>query len=125
MKKIGKVILGIVMISFVIIIILIAIFMYLTKIKITDVAEFVNEENKYKIIFQAVGEPEWPFGRTKVKVTLVNSNNEKIKSFEEYIQDDGVTARKENIEVNWYDNYVEIVLIGGEQEDDIHQLKYK
>lgn len=125
MKKIGKVILGIVMISFVIIIILIAIFMYLTKIKITDVAEFVNEENKYKIIFQAVGEPEWPFGRTKVKVTLVNSNNEKIKSFEEYIQDDGVTGRKENIEVNWYDNYVEIVLIGGEQEDDIHQLKYK
>lgn len=125
MKKIGKVILGIVMISFVIIIILIAIFVYLTKIKITDVAEFVNEENKYKIIFQAVGEPEWPFGRTKVKVTLVNSNNEKIKSFEEYIQDDGVTARKENIEVNWYDNYVEIVLIGGEQEDDIHQLKYK
>lgn len=125
MKKIGKVILGIVMISFVIIIILIAIFMYLTKIKITDVAEFVNEENKYKIIFQAVGEPEWPFGRTKVKVTLVNSNNEKIKSFEEYIQDDGATARKENIEVNWYDNYVEIVLIGGEQEDDIHQLKYK
>ena len=113
------------MISFVIIIILIAIFMYLTKIKITDVAEFVNEENKYKIIFQAVGEPEWPFGRTKVKVTLVNTNNEKIKSFEEYIQDDGVTARKENIEVNWYDNYVEIVLIGGEQEDDIHQLKYK
>ena len=113
------------MISFVIIIILIAIFMYLTKIKITDVAEFVNEENKYKIIFQAVGEPEWPFGRTKVKVTLVNSNNEKIKSFEEYIQDDGVTGRKENIEVNWYDNYVEIVLIGGEQEDDIHQLKYK
>lgn len=125
MKKIGKVILGIVMISFVIIIILIAIFVYLTKIKITDVAEFVNEENKYKIIFQAVGEPEWPFGRTKVKVTLVNSNNEKIKSFEEYIQDDGATARKENIEVNWYDNYVEIVLIGGEQEDDIHQLKYK
>lgn len=125
MKKIGKVILGIVMISFVIIIILIAIFVYLTKIKITDVAEFVNEENKYKIIFQAVGEPEWPFGRTKVKETLVNSNNEKIKSFEEYIQDDGATARKENIEVNWYDNYVEIVLIGGEQEDDIHQLKYK
>ena len=125
MKKIWKIILGLFITFFIIIIALITIFVYITKIRITDVAEFANEENKYKIIFQAVGEPEWPFGRTKVKVTLVNSNNEKIKSFEEYIQDDGATARKENIEVNWYDNYVEIVLIGGEQEDDIHQLKYK
>lgn len=125
MKKIWKIILGLFITFFIIIIALIAIFVYITKIRITDVAEFANEENKYKIIFQAVGEPEWPFGRTKVKVTLINSNNKKIKSFEEYISDDGAVARKENIKVNWYDDYVEITLIGGEQKDDIHQLKYK
>ena len=93
-------------------------------VKITDVTEFVNEENKYKIIFQAVGEPEWPFGRTKVKVTLVNSYNMKIKSFKEYIRDDGATASKYNIDVNWKDNYVEVILKGSEQKDDIHILKY-
>lgn len=125
MKKIWKIILGLFITFFIIIIALITIFVYITKIRITDVAEFANEENKYKIIFQAVGEPEWPFGRTKVKVTLINSNNKKIKSFEEYISDDGAVARKENIKVNWYDDYVEITLIGGEQKDDIHQLKYK
>lgn len=125
MKKIGKIILGLFITFFIIIIALIAIFVYITKIRITDVAEFANEENTYKIIFQAVGEPEWPFGRTKVKVTLINSNNKKINSFEEYISDDGAVARKENIKVNWYDEYVEITLIGGEQKDDIHQLKYK
>lgn len=125
MKKLGKIVLGLFITFFIIIIALIAIFVYITKIRITDVAEFANEENKYKIIFQAVGEPEWPFGRTKVKVTLINSNNKKIKSFEEYISDDGAVARKENIKVNWYDDYVEITLIGGEQKDDIHQLKYK
>lgn len=125
MKKIGKIILGLFITFFIIIIALIAIFVYITKIRITDVAEFANEENTYKIIFQAVGEPQWPFGRTKVKVTLINSNNKKINSFEEYISDDGAVARKENIKVNWYDDYVEITLIGGEQKDDIHQLKYK
>lgn len=125
MKKIWKIILGLFITFFIIIIALIAIFVYITKIRITDVAEFANEENTYKIIFQAVGEPEWPFGRTKVKVTLINSNNKKIKSFEEHINDDGAVARKENIKVNWYDDYVEITLIGGEQKDDIHQLKYK
>ena len=58
-------------------------------------------------------------------VTRSDSNNKKINSFEEYISDDGAVARKENIKVNWYDDYVEITLIGGEQKDDIHQLKYK
>ena len=49
----------------------------------------------------------------------------KIKSFEEYISDDGAVAREENIKVNWYDDYLEIVLMGREQEDDVHKLKYK
>lgn len=125
MKTLGKISLGIFITIFTIIIILIAIFVYITKIRITDVAEFINEDNKYRVIFQAVGEPEWPFGRTKVKVTLVNSNNKKISSFEEYISDDGAVARECNIKVNWYKDYTEIVLIGAEQEDDIHILKYK
>ena len=122
MKELGSILLKISEIIFVVIIVLIAI--YITKFKITDVTEFVNEENKYKIIFQAVGEPEWPFGRTKVKVTLVNSYNMKIKSFKEYIRDDGATASKYNIDVNWKDNYVEVILKGSEQKDDIHILKY-
>lgn len=124
MKKLGKILLGIFKTIVIIIGVLIAIFVYITKIKITDVAEFINEENKYKIVFQAVGEPEWPFGRTKVKVTLVNSNNIKIKSFKEYISDDGATASENNISVNWYDDHVEVILKGGEQEDDMHILKY-
>ena len=65
---------------FIVIIILVVILVYITKIRIRDVAEFTNEENQYKIIFQAVGEPEFPFGKTRVKVTLVDSKNKKINS---------------------------------------------
>ena len=125
MKKFGKIIIRIIITFLIIISIFIAIFVYIIKIRITDVAEFVNEKNNYKIIFQSVGEPEWPFGRTKVKVTLLSSNNKRIKSFEEYISDDGAVAREENIKVNWYDDYLEIVLMGREQEDDVNKLKYK
>ena len=50
MNKIGRILLKIFIIIFFIIIALIAIFVYITKIRITDVAEFVNEDNKYKII---------------------------------------------------------------------------
>lgn len=124
MKKFGKILLRIFLTFIVIVAIIIAIVLYITEIRITDVAEFVNEENKYKVIFQAVGEPEWPFGRTKVKVTLVNDKNKKIKSFKEYISDDGAVARGENIDVNWYANYVEVILKGGEQEDSMHKLEY-
>ncbi|HJJ04782.1 MAG TPA: hypothetical protein OIM45_02750 [Clostridiaceae bacterium] len=124
MKKFGKILLRIFLTFIVIVAIIIAIVLYITEIRITDVAEFVNEENKYKVIFQAVGEPEWPFGRTKVKVTLVNDKNKKIKSFKEYISDDGAVAREENIDVNWYANYVEVILKGGEQEDSMHKLEY-
>lgn len=60
-----------------------------------------------------------------IKVILINAYNKKIESFEEYIRDDGVITWEENIEADWHDDYVEIVLIGGEQEDDTYQLKYK
>lgn len=71
--------------------------MYTPKYKIKDITEI---ENNYKIIFQAVGEPVWPFGETKVRLTLINKNGKEIKSFDEYISNDGATAQKENIKFN-------------------------
>lgn len=125
MKEAGKILLGMFIIISSIIIVFIVVSGYITEIKITDIAEFVDEENQYKIIFQEIGEPGFPYGAAKVKVTLVNSNNKIINSFEEYISNDGASARKSNINVNWNKDYVEIVLKGGEQKDDIHRLEYK
>lgn len=125
MKESGKILLGIFIIISSIIIVFIVVTVYITEIKITNIAEFVDEENQYKIIFQEVGEPGFSFGDAKVKVTLVNSNNKLINSFKEYISNDGASARKNNINVNWNKDYVEIVLKGAQQEDKIYQLEYK
>ena len=125
MKESGKILLGIFIIIFSIIIGFITELVYITKFKIKDIAEIVNEESQYKVIFQEVGEPGFPFGSAKVKVTLVDSNNKLISSFKEYISNDGASARKNNINVNWNKDYVEIVLKGEEQEDKSYQLEYK
>ncbi|MCI8518843.1 MAG: hypothetical protein HFJ51_01635 [Clostridia bacterium] len=125
MKESGKILLGIFIIIFSIIIGFITELVYITKFKIKDIAEIVNEESQYKVIFQEVGEPGFPFGSAKVKVTLVNSNNKIISSFDAEISNDGASAREENINVNWYKDYVEIVLNSGEQKDEIYQLEYK
>ena len=97
---------------------------YITKLRVIDICEYMNKDNGYKVIFQAVGEPEWPFGATKIRVTLVDSRNRKIEQFEEEINDDGAIAREENIEITWHKDYVEIILKGGEQKDSIHTIKY-
>lgn len=100
-------------------------FVYITEYRITNVAKYENPKNNYTILLQSVGEPEWPFGDTTVKVTLLNNKGRKVKTFVTDISDDGASVREENIEVKWCDNYVEVVLKGGEQEDDIYQIKYK
>ena len=120
-KTIGVILLAI----FTLLVIIIFSIIYITKLKVTDVGEYENENNHYMVLFQAIGEPEWPFGRTKVRVTLLDSQKKKVETFEEYLQDDGAIAREENIEVEWQEEEVKITLKGGEQEDSIHKIKYK
>lgn len=124
MKKILKIIKNILLTIFAIIGILILLFIYITKYRITDVCEFTNPNEKYTVSFQAVGEPEWPFGRTKVRVTLLDKNNHRIESFTTHVHNDGATARKGNIKVEWFENYAQITLMGGEQDDDVHKMYY-
>lgn len=103
----------------------ILVLVYITEYRITDVANFENPKNNYKVLFQQVGSPDWPFGATTVKVTLLNKKGRKVESFVKDISDDGATAGERNIDIKWYDKYVEVVLMGGEQEDDVYQIKYK
>ena len=99
-------------------------FVYVTEIKVTDVSEYVNPTNNYTILFQAVGEPEWPFGKTDVKITLLNDEKKKVETITTYIKDDGALAREQNISVKWFENYVEVTLLGSEQQDEIHKVYY-
>lgn len=95
---------------------------YETNYKLTEIATFQNEETGNAIIFQEKGQP-FLFGPSEVKINLVNADGECIDDFTSTIQNDGAALQKDNVEVNWYPDYVEVILSGEEQQDEIQQLK--
>ncbi len=76
--------------------------------------------------FQMVGNPDWPFGSTTVKITIEETGSKKkLKVIDTSIQDDGGILREYNWDVVWQDDSVKIILKGSEQEDAVHTVMLK
>ena len=89
-----------------------------SKNKLTDVGTEISPDGKYSVLFQMVGQPDWPFGATTVKVTVTEvGSNKQLEVIDASINDDGATLRKSNWTVVWQSDTVEITLKGSEQED--------
>lgn len=99
-------------------------YVYLTEPFVEDVAQYVNPANNYRILFQTVGSPDWPFGEVDVRIKLLNDKNKTIELINTSLQNDGKTAQEENISIKWFEQYVEVILLSDEQEDDIYHLYY-
>lgn len=98
-------------------------FIYSTQYKLTDTGTEISPDGKYIVVFQMVGEPEWPFGATSVKVTVKETeDNRQLKVIDTSIQDDGAILSEYNWDVVWQSNIVKITLKGSEQEDVIYAV---
>ena len=96
---------------------------YINKYKLTDTGTETSPDGEYTVAFQMVGQPVWPFGPTSVKITVAQTKSgEKIKVIDTKIQDDGATLHKNNWEVVWKEDAVEIILKGSEQQDAVHTV---
>lgn len=84
-----------------------------------DVRDIVSyEENGYTLTFQQLGEPQWSFGPTYVRLLLKDQQGKIIKKYDTSISDDGVDAGEHNIaSVEWFDDKVIVVLQASEMED--------
>ena len=84
-----------------------------------DVRDIVSyEENSYTLTFQQLGEPQWSFGPTDVRLLLKDQQGKIIKKYDTSISDDGVDAGEHNIaSVEWFDDKVVVVLQASEMED--------
>ncbi|MDF2588514.1 MAG: hypothetical protein K0S41_2355 [Anaerocolumna sp.] len=125
MKKIIKIIPIFVVTFFIILVIFAYCNIFKTKIEVTNVSEYTNPANNYTVLLQAIGDPEWPFGKTKVKITLLDGNKKELESVIYFISDDGARASEKNVNVKWFDNYAEITISGSEQDDDVYKMYYK
>lgn len=99
-------------------------FKYVTDIKVTDISKYTNPDNNYTVLFQAIGTPEWPFGKTNVKITLLDNKNKKVETVPTSINHDGASATEDNIHVQWFEDFVEIILYGSNQDEEIFRIDF-
>lgn len=98
-------------------------FTYTTKYKIHDVASYTSPDGKYELLFQQVGDPDWPFGHTHARLVLQDEAGTIAKySFD--IADDGANASSDLCQVTWKATQVEAVISGEEQNDNQYILYF-
>ena len=120
-KPTVRVILGMAAFFNILIMILAGSFTYTTRYKIHDVASYTSPDEKYELLFQQAGDPDWPFGHTHARLVLKNEAGTIAKhSFD--IADDGANARSDLCQVTWKAAQVEGVISGEEQNDNQYIL---
>ena len=71
-----------------------------------------------RLFFQQLGDPQWPFGSTDVRLILKNQQGKIINKYDTSIQDDGANAGERNIaSVEWFEDRVIVILCASEMED--------
>jgi len=131
MKKTTKILIGILASVFVIIIILYILFVMwwngaFNKFDVRDIETYESPDSNYTLIFQQLGDPEWPFGATDVRLLLKDKNQKKIDSIDTSIQDDGANAYSGNIKSEeWRNDSVIIILQASEMEDKEVKIMFK
>ncbi len=117
----NKTVLIILSILFVIVIALIGTFTLwwngaFNKLDVRDIISY--EENGYTLIFQQLGEPQWSFGPTYIRLLLKNQQDKILNKYDTSIHDDGANAGEHNIaSVEWLEDKVVVVLQASEMED--------
>lgn len=95
------------------------------KAVITDITSCKSPDADYYLMFQQVGDPEWPFGKTDVRLTLKDLNNETLNSVDTYIQNDGANAGEGTIKsVEWTGTSVIVILQASEMTDKEIVISY-
>ena len=99
-------------------------FIYRTRYRLHDVASYTSPDGKYELLFQQVGDADWPFGHTHARLVL-KDGSEMIEKCSFDIANDGANAGPDQCRVTWKETYVEAVISGEEQDDERHILCYK
>lgn len=117
MKKIVKVILGVVAVILIIIVVFWVSIVYVSDYKITTVDTSVSPDETYELVLQAVGEADFPFGSASGRLILYEGKS-KISKADFELFDDGGCVRSSIWEVTWHEDCVKVILSGDEQIDE-------
>ncbi len=97
--------------------------LYITGYKTERVDVQQSPDYVYEVELQSVGEPDWPFGSAHGRL-LLSENGTLISKRNIKIANDGSSFSKNAWNVTWQSDYVEIVLFGEEQYDELVRLYF-
>lgn len=120
MKKVLKVILGILLSIVLVICLLYSAFIYMIEYHVATVDK--KSYNGYEVIMQSVGSPLF-FSSADGRL-LLKKNGKTINKTDFVLSDDGGSIRKAVWSVSWYKNHVSVVIRGSEQDDMLYSLYY-
>ncbi len=120
MKKVLKVILGILLSIIVVIGLLYGAFIYMIEYHVATVDK--KSYNGYEVIMQSVGSPLF-FSSADGRL-LLKKNGKTINKTDFVLSDDGGSIRKKVWSVSWYKDHVSVVIRGSEQDDMLYSLYY-
>ncbi len=93
---------------------------------LTDVASFDSPDGGFVLIFQQLGEPDWPFGKTDVRLTLKDKTGKTLNETDAEVRNDGANAGEGNVKsVEWKSDSVVVILQASEMPDKTVELRYK
>lgn len=92
-------------------------FIYVTEYRITDIDTDISPDGQYALQFQAVGEPDFPFGDSHARIVLKRGNTILAKTGTLDVANDGGTLAKGNWDTEWKDDRAIVTLHGEEQPD--------
>ena len=115
-RKIIKRLCGIAAVILAVLLLLIGIFVYDMRYRISDIDAATSPDGKHEIVFQTVGEPDWPFGYSHARIVL-KRNGETVTKQKFDVANDGGVLHPENWSVRWEENCVKVIISGEEQPD--------
>jgi len=98
-------------------------FTYTTRYKIHEVAYSTSQDGRYVLLFQQVGDPDWPFGHNHARLVLKDESGT-ITKYHFDVANDGANVHSDSWQVTWKENCVEVVISGEEQNDNQYILYF-
>lgn len=115
--------LGIIAVLGLMLAVLIGSVIYTTKYRVNSVDSSTSQDGKYELLFQQIGEPDWPFGYTHARLVLKDELGTIAKySFD--VRNDGASVHSDSWQVIWKEDSVEVVISGKEQNDEQYILYF-
>ena len=96
------------------------------EITAKEIATYTSPDGEFSLVFEQLGDPQWPFGPTDVRLTLKSHDGIIIERVSTQLVNDGANACEGHIaSISWNDDGVIVVLRASEMKDKEVSIAYR